>query len=494
MVANECMIEPKNINHHKGGREPRGGAEVVYASPVSTSAILGGYQFVLESGTVKNVVGRTDGSIDHSNTTVLKSGLGTGKYFHFETFYNKLYVCNGYNIPQTWNGAAATTSDLANVPTSWTGTNYPKAMISHGVRAEKRLWAYGVASLPNYLFASKSGTDDFSDANVITVKLLCQEITGLIEFGGRLIAFSKDRTFIIDDTSLDTAQWGYQSAAWEGGAAHQRLIIKTPTDIMVMSETAEMFSISASQQYGDYQIASLTRPSYLHKWVETNIDLTKIAQFHGCYDSELRCIKIHAVGIGKTYPDIAMVYFVDMGAQQGWTKHEYMVNILSSWLVRVSASDWKIYTGGSAGKIFSLESSTLRDDGTIYRTEWSTPPMAFENPRSKKRYDRAWLVIKPVSTETMAMDIIIDDRNLSGNYTVVDEYGDILGDENNNMVVSETVIPWTVTMTGYSNILQNFGDDIGCTGTRIQALIYNTLGENFFISSLIFDLEEKGAA
>jgi len=728
-VPNEAMLDPKNINHHRGGREPRGGSVPVFANAItSTPQIMGGFQYTLENGDTYMVVACSNGTIyvsDKNDFTVcdtqIKSGLGSSKYSHFETFYNKLYICNGNDIPQIWDGTsivsfltaaqcaaptvtiagamgnvnlgshyykithvisgteyngtaqslsissailstaqrAAPTVAMAGVagnvdngahyykitfiingaeyngtaetvsisvadkstdgqvsltgvpvgpagttarniyrteadgvtlkylaqiadnttttytdniadssltdtildenmdtvtgqislsgiavgptgttarkiyrtdangsalkllatiadnttttytdniadsslgaaipseniglsPSDWTGTSQPKAMISHGIRAQKRLWAY----VGNYLYASRSGTADFSDTEVTTIKILCKEITGLIEFGGRLLAFSKDKTFIVDDTSIDISEWGYQAAIWEGGAAHQRLIIKTPTDVMVMSETAEMFSITASQNYGDYQTASLTRPSYLHKWVETALDLTKIEQFHGIYDQELRCIKIFVTGIGNSYPDIAMVYFVDLGAQAGWTKHEFMTYMRSSWVTRVSVSDWKIYTGGSVGKVYSLESTTLEDDGSVYRVEWSTPPMIFDNPRSKKRYDRMWLVMKPVALETISVDILIDDKNLSGNYLIADEYGNIVGDELLNSLTSESINPWEITMTGFSNILQNYADDIGYVGTRIQAVVYNTLGENFFISSLMFDLLELGS-
>jgi hypothetical protein len=718
VVPPEAMINPININHHRGGKEPRGGSELVYEAAITdTPQITGGYQFKMENGNTFIVEGCSDGTIWVDGTTCIKTGLAANKRYYFETFYDKLYICNGYDIPQVWDGVAAFTVDLgtssctalvstisggsvnagthsykitfvgisetagsgkSNVitttatygnvilqaipigpigtisrkiyrtvagdtgawkllatiadntttvyndsiadsslgadipnagvivdewdailgfmpggdvdvgthsykftfvagstetagspksdvitifgaiancfitlplgplgttarklyrtvagdtgawklvetiadnttdhyedkkadsalgadlnniwgdtagnnlrPSDWSGTNQPVALVSHGVRAQKRLWAV----LNNYLYASASGSDDMSDASVTTIKILTQSLTALTEFGGRLLVFSKDKSYIVDDTALDTAQWGYQAAMWEGGCAHQGLVVKTPTDVMVIPESLEPFSVTASQQYGDYQIASLVRPCYLNKWIEANVDLTKIAQFHACYDPDLRCIKIFVVVNGKTLPDVAMVYFIDMGVQAGWTKHEYMTPMISSWVVRVSASDWRIYTGGSAGKTFKLESATLRDDSLIYRTEWSTPPLNFGNPRSTKRYDKMWVVMKPVAFETINVNVYIDDRSLTGGYYIVDEYGDFLVDENGNQIVSEPTDPWTITMEGAENILKNFGDDIGSVGTRIQLIIYNTLGENFFITQLLFDCAELG--
>jgi hypothetical protein len=500
-VPNEAMINPRNINIHRGGREPRGGCEAVNPIEITdTPEIKGIYQFNLENGNTFLVAGCSDGTIytsDESDFSVidtqLKSGLSEDKVIHFETFYNQLYICNGYDIPQVWDGSAGATSDMSDYPSDWDGGHGPKAMIRHGVRTSKRLWAFGCDNHPNRLYASVSGSDDMSDANVITINIMDVEITAMTEFGGRLLVFSKNKSYIIDDTSLDVADWGYQAAVWEGGAANQNLVIKTPTDILVMSETAEMFSITASQQYGDYQIASLTRPAYLHKWVEDNVDLTKIDQFHGVYDQELRCIKVFMVGIAKNYPDIAMVYFVDMGPQAGWTKHEYLVNQVSSAEVRVSISDWKVYTGGSAGVMYELESETLRDDGEIYRVEFTTPPLAFENPRSTKRYDRLWICLKPIAFETIKVNIYIDDRSITGGYHLVDEYGNNIGDENGNVIVSEPTNPWQIIMEGAEGIIKNYGDDLGSVGRRIQAQVYNDLGENFFISQLMFDLYELGS-
>jgi hypothetical protein len=162
-------------------------------------------------------------------------------------------------------------------------------------------------------------------------------------------------------------------------------------------------------------------------------------------------------------------------------------------VVRTSQSDWAVFTGGTAGIYYKNESTTLRDAGSIYRVEWSTPPMTFENPRSVKRYDKMWLVLKPVAFETISVNMYIDDRSLTGGFYVVDEYGEHLIDENGNEVVSEPSNPWEITMTGAENILKNYGDDIGAVGTRIQSVVYNKLGEKFFISQLIYDLLEMGS-
>lgn len=610
LVPQQDFVDITNINLHNGGMQPRGGCEKVIETPITdTPQVMGIYQFVKENGNSYIVTGTNDGKIQKDYTTELKSGLTADLDVFFETFYDKLYISNGTDIPQEWDGvqtytndigtpiactaalagagvgnvddgahsykitfvtssgessggvtsnvvtvvdkatdgqvsltsiplgptsvtsrkiyrtiagdtgnhklvdtisdnttttytddtadsglgADAPTTNLALLPADWANA-YPKYFIRHGRGTSTKLWAFGCSDYPNKIYASISGEFDFSDANVNVIEILTGHgdgIVGMVEFGDRLFACSKLKTYIIEDTALATTNWGYSAAQWEGGAASQKLIIKTPTDIIFITEDMEVVSVKAVMQYGDYQASSLSRRNYIHKWVENNVDVADIDMFHACYDPELRAVKIFVMHTTlKTELDTCLVMYIDTGQ---WTKHLYSVGQSCSALVKISVGDWKIYTGGYDGYVYKLESSTLRDAGDIYTSSFKTSPLSLGNPRENKRFDKVWLIMKPVSFETIKAIISIDGRNMSGGFYIVDENGNYLGDENGNYIVSEPTIPWTITMTGAEDLLKNYDYFLGSTGRRIQIEFYNEDGYDYFLSQTLLDFVNLGA-
>jgi len=358
---------------------------------------------------------------------------------------------------------AIPTTSLAFLPTDWQ-SDWPKYFLKHGRGVHKRLWAYGVEGHPNMLYASANGLADFSNTNTILIKIMTNKITGCVEFGGNLVIFSRDKTFILDDVAIGVMNWGYQAAQWDGGAAHQRLIVKTPRDVAVMDETGNIFSIMASQQVGDYQIASLTKPTHIDKWIKENVDLLKIDKFHAIYDSELRAIKWFMISKDSDNPDICLVYFIDYAT---WTKHTFNLYHLCSNSVKVNESLWKIYTGGFSGKVFSLESDTLLDDGTYYRKYFKTPLIHIDNPRASKMFDRLSLIVKPQGTELLNYKISIDNREIG---------------------------TFRTTLPGASDFMQNIISYIGATGLRLQLEFFNNDNDDFFISEIMVDYQLLGSA
>lgn len=610
LVPHTDFTDVSNVNLHNGGVEPRGGCEKVIETPITdTPQVMGLYQFLKENGNSFIMTGTDDGKIQKNYTTELKTGLTIDLDVFFETFFDKLYITNGTDVPQEWDGVQTSTNDigtpiactaalagggagnvddgthsykitfvtasgestggtksnvvtvadkaadgkvsltsipvgpssvtsrkiyrtvagdtgnhklvdtisdnttttytdntadgslgadspatnLALLPSDWSSA-YPKYFIAHGKGSSKRLWAYGCSAYPNKIYVSASGEFDFSDANVITIEILTGHgdgITGMVEFGERLFACSKKRTYIIEDTALTTSDWGYTAAQWEGGAYSQKLIVKTPTDIIFVTEDMEVVSVKAVMQFGDYIAASISRPAYIHTWVSDNVDVTDIDKFHAVYDPGLRAVKIFVMHTTlKTQLDTALVFFIDSAK---WTKHLYLVGQSCSALVNVSTADWKVYTGGYAGYVYSLESSTLRDAGSIYESSFKTPALALDNPRTHKEFDKVWLVLKPNAFETIKAIISIDGRNMSGGYYVVDENGNYLGDENGNYIASEPTTPWSITVDGAEDILKNYDYFLGSTGIRIQTTFYNEDGNKYFLSQILFDFKDLGA-
>lgn len=601
LVDPSMMVDVNNINIDSGGRKPRGGNVRQNATAITDEPMVTGIFHYLKEGGINYVVdqsgnfvvdefgnylvtgaddilcGCDNGTIYKNYTTQLKSGLNNAMYYWFETFYDKIYVCNdGANWPQVWDGVqsytwdfgtpkactaalaglgagnvnsgvhyykitfvsasgessggatsnsvtttagngqvalssiplgidgttarkiyrteaggtsykllatlsdnttttyadniadgsltdAIPTTNLAFAPSDWANSK-PKYMIQHGHGINKRLCAIGVAEYPNALYMSAAGSDDMSDANVVKINFVGSGmgLVGMIESAGNLMLFSAGFCFILNDTDSDTANWYYSRAIWTGGVGHQRLLVKTPSDLMAMDEFREVYSVMASESYGDYKIASIARPAFIHKWIDDNVDMTKIERFHAIYDPMLRAIKIWVVTNGNEYPTVALVYFIDYG----WSKHTYTNAQICSALVRVSQSNYGVFTGSDNGFVRRTEESTLLDDGVAYTTDHTLPPLTFENARSYKRYDRLWVLYKPRGTETLDIDTTIDG----------------------------TAIPQqTFTSVALSDTIEEYPLYIGVVGQRIKSKISNDLGENYYISGFLYDVEELGS-
>jgi hypothetical protein len=453
-------------------------------------SVTGLFDFTLANGNQFIVRATSDGKLWKTVADTIKTGWTANKKVFITQISDEIIFCNGANKPTVWDGSAGSTTDLANVPNDWTGSNYPKQMIQHGRGASIRNWAIGCPLNPKTIYVTPNGSPkDFTNATVLTFHIETGDgfgVMGGIDFGDRLIVLSKNRSFVIDDIDTNTNNWGYSESQWSGGAAHHRLIVRTPNDIICMMENGEIYSVTTAEQYGDYEAASLTRPSFIHEWIKTYINLGYIADFHAIYDPTIRAIKFFMVRTGETQIDTCLAYFIDRPPDKAWVIlgneiFESGYSALCSALVRYSAGNWKIYTGSYNGRVWKLGEANRSDNSEAFVSKLRTAFMAFDNPREHKRYDK----IKVISASEGSCDATItwwidnayiDEENL----TFAIE-GDLLG----SFVLGTGIL-------GGSNILEN-SVKIGKLGKRIQIEAKsNVADEDFFLSQFLVDFLPLG--
>ena len=495
MIPSVAMVHPsRNINLNEGGRKSRGGTSKVNASAGYGGArIVGAYDFRLQNNNQFQVVATADGKIWKDTTTTLKTGWTIDKHVSFSVMNNVLYICNGANRPQVWDGSAASTSDLTNIPTDWVGTSFPFQMIVHGKGASERMWAIGAK--PNTIYASKLNNGiaeaDFSDANVLTFYIETGDnkgITGGVEFGDRLIVFSKRQAYMIDDTSTNTAYWGYYKAPWTGGLANYNLIVKTPNDLIAMTDDGDIYSVVAVESYGDYKAASIVRPAFLDRWIREYINLTEIDNFHAVYNPTLNYIDFFMVykKPGVTNNNLALRYFINLGPLGGWMpqdnqSHASGYDASCSFLWKVSEGKYEIRTGDYSGYIWKLETANKNDDGNGYYAGFKTPHMPFGDARTTKHYKRTRVVCEPRGNWNIQVKTWVD-----GNYKGAQNI--VLGDV--GAVLDEFVLD-TDVLGGQELTDTSFENEN--VGKRVQYEIYNsTAGETFFISNIMVDFKPVG--
>lgn len=480
----------RNINLHEGGRRKRGGTAKVNTTAISGApSVVGLHDFKLSSQAEFLVMATNDGKLWKNYTTTISTGMTADKYVSFMSADDTLFVSNGEDVPLTWNGVAASASTMTNIPTDWVKPNCPKQFVLHGSGASQRAWAIGFASGTIYA-SSASDMTDFSDANVTTIPIYTGDgygTVGGVEFGDRLIVFGKKQAFIIDDVSTSTSNWGYSPTQWSGGAAHHRLIVRTPNDIVVMADDGTIYSVVAAENYGDYRVASLTRQAHIDVWIRENINLQQIDKFHAIYDPVMRCIYFFMVRSGATTVNVALVYFIDRPPEQAWSIHDNQsydsgYKAYCAALVETDPGTYRVYTGCGSGYVWVLNEATRSDDGNGYYAGFKTPNLSIENPRVTKMFHMGRVVYRPSGQYSMNVNIWVDGVTMPSTTVSVAGTGDVLG----QFVLGSSVL-------GGAQLYDN-AFTIGRIGKRVQIELYNsTAAQDFFISQLIIDCKNMGS-
>jgi len=485
MPPTAAVMPSTNINLHRGGVSKRGGTEHINTTALSgTPKITGIHDFWMRGGTHYIVFTTSDGKVWKNTTDTIKTGWTTDKYTSAIVADDKLYICNGGAAPATWDGTTWTT--MTNVHTDWATVGYPQQFILHGLGNQQRLWAVGFTNGGVY-YSENGALDDFTTTGIYINTGDGFGTVGAVEFGDRLIVFGKTQSFIIDDTDGTPSNWGYQAAQWYGGVAHWRLLIRTPNDIIAMMEDGEIYSVIVAENYGDYKAASITRPSWIHNYIEEYIDLTKINLFHGLYDPVLRAVRIWMVRKGESDPDQCLMYFIDRTPDKAWVIHDNLnydsgYKAHASGVVRTAQGAYTIYTGDEEGFLWKLEQADQSDNGEAYYAGIRTANITMDNPRVTKMLNRLRVVTQPEGNYNLSYSIFVDGSLHSSGTILLTGVGGTLG----------SFILGTDVLGGMSLI--DTGVIVGAIGKRFQIELYNSnANQDFFISQVLLDFKPMGA-
>lgn len=483
LIAPQMFVQPsRNINLHQNGRQKRGGTAKVNSTAVSGSPqILGIFDFRVGANSYQ-VFAASDGKIYKDSTTVLKTGMSTTAKFNFAVFGNELFICDGVSTPQTWDGSAGSTSNITTSAADW-ATTKPFQMCAHGRGASRRMWALAGNAV---YYSVLSNGKDFGSATSGKITIDVEDaygLVGMVEFGDRLIVFSRTQAFVIDDSDTSTANWGYALAQWTGGAAHWRGIVKTDNDVLIMAEDGQLYSITGAQEYGDYKLASLMRPSFVDNYFKATAAMASIAEFHAVFDRNLRAIKLFFIRSGQTQVDSALVYFIDRPVEEAWVVHDnqdsasgYSASCATE--VRSAAGQYTTYTGDYNGFIWKLEQSARVDGVSAYYAGFKTPNLNFGDPRLRKHYRRLFVIMEAVGDYDLTVSVWVDGVNQSSLTLNMGASGAVLGS-----FILDTDVLGGVEFIESSDVLNMIGK-------RIQFEFYNSsVNQTFFISQIMIDFK-----
>jgi len=365
----------------------------------------------------------------------------------------------------------------------------PTQFFVHSRGNSRRLVAIGAAGTPTtiYLSASNNGNDFVT--GVVTLIIDTDDgygIVGGVSFIGRLILFGRKQSFIVNDSSSTTSDWGYGSTAWQGGAINWRCIVETDTDVHVMADDGEIYSITGAQEFGDYKRASLTVGSFIHNWVKNNVKLEASEKFHGVYDPIERAVNWFVVRKGQVDVDTCLVFYLDRPINYAWMIRDNQdnpsgYNAQCSTIVRYNKKHPTVFTGDGSGYIWKLNQVEAKDNSLAYNSKFKTPVLTFGLPNSKKKYLRGRILAIPYGINTTTVDIWVDGIKQTSQTVTLGGSGDVYG----------TGVYGTVVYGSVSTIDVTF--PIKAIGKRIQLEISNsTNGGRFKIMQLMIDFVPLG--
>lgn len=487
------MLHPtRNVLLEKNGRRKRGGTAHAYAAAYTGAPrLMGLFNARYANGNSFILAATKAGDLYKDDTTTIKTGLSTDNFFSFAyaSGEDKTFIVDGASTMQIWDGAAASTSDVHEPAADWAAAP-PIQVLLHGKGVSQRIWALN----RNAVYASKTyaaalDLEHFAtSAEAIYVQTEDGSgLVGMVEFGDRIFVFGKTNGYLIDDTDTTSSNWGYDALQWTGGVAHWRLIIKTPNDLVLMSEDGEVYSATAVETYGDYKRASLTKGSWMHDWIKEFVDLTYIDYFHGLYDPEIRAIVIWVVRKGMTTIDTALVYFLDrQSPEEGWMVFDNQ-NYASGYdascsaIIRVAAGNWKCYTGDFSGEVWKLNQANRNDNGNPISAGFKSVSDSFGAAEITKAYNRLHVNIIPKGDWNIGVKVSIDGVYKATKYISMAGGGALL----------DAFVLGTDTLGGDESIEKSC--KLGRRGKRIQYEFFNNGDdEDFFISTYSTEFKPVG--
>ena len=403
MLSDNCYYELD------GGPRKIGGADKI--NETATGSLNGIYDAWFQGGAGSE----TQKQVAYAGTTIqnmsalggtwtsLKTGLEADKIPCFEMMNDVVVMASTstVDVPQSWDGGAASTSDLGGSPPNFS------IVVEH----RNRLWAAGVASNPSRLYyTALLTTNDWttpSDAGSIDISPSDGDrITGLASHKNELIVFKGTNKQSIHRItgSAPTGTDAFARVPFiTGVSAVSQLSIFRVGDDLVFASPRGIHSLAATASFGDYVEAFLSRPLLTFYQDKLNHNV-----LNGCqgvnYQSRGLAIWTFAPS-GSTTRSLYMCY--DYRFSPGrWSTWGYQTRYVNahSLMVAQTGRKHRLYAGTSTGFLYELDKTTRAVDTTgAYTWNVMTPYLNFGSSGIMKNAEDGFLSLQPKGAYNLTM-------------------------------------------------------------------------------------------
>lgn len=295
--AENCLFELD------GGPHKIGGATKLNSSAVASGAAVNGVYDYWKQGTIASPSRRR---VIHAGTVCMAdaddgvfvnifTGLTAGAIPNYSTFDDLLIIASSAtgDLPKQWDQVTA--QNLAGSPPNFAFSCFHK----------NRQWAAGNPAAPSRLYYSINvDPTDWIGAGSGSIDIDISDgdqITGIISHQNSLFVFkgpNKGSIHRITGSSPTGSDGFSRTTFCQGlGAAWQNSIFRFSDDIGFVSQYGSIHSLSATQNFGDFEEASLSRPINIG-WTQQRLNynrikniwavsdpLREIVYFTGSYDA-----------------------------------------------------------------------------------------------------------------------------------------------------------------------------------------------------------------
>lgn len=323
----------------------------------------------------------------------LTTGLENNREPCFSMFNDAviLSTTSTTDVPQSWNGAAATTSNLsAGAPN-----------FSFHTPHKNRMWAAGVASNPSRLYysASLDATDWTTAGNAGSIDIDPSDgdrIVGLISHKNELIIFKgPNRLSIHRITGSSPSDFARVPFVTGVGGVNHNSIFRINDDVVFASPRG-IHSLAATAAYGDYIEAFLARP--ILTYYQDSLNASMLDKSWGVnYQAKGLAVWSFAKSSGSV-KNVYLVY--DYRFQPGrwvsWGKSNAYQNGHCLSILQTTARKHRLFAGTSEGFVYQLDVAARSiNAATAYTYEWQTPFLNFGTSSVMKAASDMYISLLP---------------------------------------------------------------------------------------------------
>jgi len=432
------LLRADNVRYELDGAPHKTGGSTLYGPRFDESGtavqVQGLYDYWLQ-GTIgtetQNYIAYAGTQLRRSTNlsatwTAIKTGLEANKEPCFETFKALMIWASTSTVdsPQSWDGAAASTSNL--------GATAPR--FSFMVKHKNLLFAAGVATTPSRLYFSDtldpttwsggaSGSIDIDPDDG-------DRITGIVSHKNELIVFKGPNRLSVHRItgSSPTGADAFARVPFVAGVGgiNQNGLFRINDDLVFPSPRG-LHSLAATAAFGDYVEAFLARP--ILSFYQDGLNHNVLSNCWGVnYQPRGLALWSFALAAGSV-KNITLVY--DYRFQPGrwasWGQNTSYVNSNCLAILQSTQRKHKLFAGTTDGYVHQLDVADRSiAGGTAYTGDWLTPFLNFGSSAIKKNGHTGFLSLLPKGAYNMTLEYTRDNNTATSVAIVQSTTGDVL--------------------------------------------------------------------